>query len=85
MRVGIALGSETAADTWPNLIASWYAFEMAAQELKRINLDDQHTVLIGDLPSHLRFTPAQFEACWSLHPDGFHQVRLFGRRVPVPR
>ena len=58
---------------------------MAAQELKRIDLDDQHAVLIGDLPSQLRLTPALFEACWVMHPDSFHEVRLFGRRVPVPR
>mgnify|MGYP001491136046 CR=1 FL=1 len=27
----------------------------------------------------------QFDELWALHPDSFHQVRMFGRLVAVPR
>ena len=52
---------------------------------KRIDLDDQHGLWLGRLPPEQRWTPEQFDAFWALHPDGFHQVRLFGRLVAVPR
>ena len=50
-----------------------------------ITLGGEHGVWAGALPSALRLGDAQFEALWARHPAVFHQVRLFGRTVNVPR
>ena len=48
-------------------------------------VDGQHGVWISRLPPKLRWCPAQFDAFWKVHPHGFHEVRMFGRLVAVPR
>ena len=48
-------------------------------------VDGQHGVWISRLPTQLRWCPAQFDAFWEAHPQGFHEVRMFGRLVAVPR
>ena len=59
--------------------------DMIERELKWMDLDGQHGAWLGRLPAEMRFTPAQFEQLWAMHPDGFHQVRLFGKLHDVPR
>jgi alkylated DNA repair dioxygenase AlkB len=48
-------------------------------------VDGQHGVWISRLPPKLRWCPAQFDAFWDVHPQRFHEVCMFGRRVAVPR
>lgn len=48
-------------------------------------VDGQHGVWISRLPRKLSWCPAQFDALWEVHPEGFHEVRMFGRLVAVPR
>lgn len=50
-----------------------------------LDLDDRHGLWLGNLPPDLRLSVVRFEQLWALHPDSFHQVRMFGRLVPVPR
>lgn len=52
---------------------------------QRIDIDAGHRVLLGRLPGALQLDAAGFETLWELHPDGFHEVRIFGRTMPVPR
>ena len=48
-------------------------------------MDGQHGVWISRLPPKLSWCPAQFDAFWEVHPQRFHEVRMFGRLVAVPR
>lgn len=48
-------------------------------------MDSQHGVWTSSLPPKLRWCAAQFDAFWELHPQRFHEVRIFGRLVAVPR
>jgi len=50
-----------------------------------IDVGDPHGVFIGNLPGDLCWSPAQFDAFWAFHPEKFHEVRMFGRLVAVPR
>ena len=59
--------------------------DMNMRQFKWIEFDNQHGVWIGCLPTELRLSSAQFEQLWALHPENFHQVRMFGRLVAVPR
>lgn len=58
---------------------------MTLREFQSIDLDVQHDVRLGSLPPELRLGAEQFELLWAIHPDGFHQVRMFSRLVAVPR
>jgi alkylated DNA repair dioxygenase AlkB len=57
----------------------------ALRGLRWIEIGGQHGVWIGRLPPRHCWCSAQFDAFWALHPDKLHAVRLFGRRVAVPR
>src|SRR5215831_20872994 len=50
-----------------------------------IDVGGQHGVWMGRLPPGLCWCSAQFDAFWAFHPEKFHEVRMFGRRVVVPR
>ena len=50
-----------------------------------IDVGGQHGVWMGRLPPDLCWCSAQFDAFWAFHPEKFHEVRMFGRRVAVPR
>ena len=50
-----------------------------------IGVDGQHGVWIRHLPPELGWCPDQFDAFWGLHPQRFHEVRMFGRLLAVPR
>lgn len=58
---------------------------MSWPRLTRIDIDGRHGVWLDMLPAELRWSAAQFDEQWSRHPTHFHQVRIFGRPVPVPR
>ena len=45
-------------------------------ELRRIDLDDAHAVLVGALPAPLVLDDAGFEALWSIHPSDFHEIKM---------
>jgi alkylated DNA repair dioxygenase AlkB len=53
--------------------------------LERIALDGQHGVWLGILPAGLRLDATGFAALWEMHPGGFHQVKMFGKSMTVPR
>ncbi len=57
----------------------------ACQNLTRHMLDDRHELLAGRLPETHIFSPAQFEAAWNLHPDDYHEIKIFGRLTKTPR
>ncbi len=50
-----------------------------------IALDETHEVLVGSLPASLVPNQADFDALWSMHPDGFHEIKMHGRPVRTPR
>lgn len=54
-------------------------------ELAEHKLDDTHSFFVGELPAHLRVSPAQFEALWALHPETFHEIKMHGKLVKTPR
>lgn len=51
----------------------------------RIDFEADHGVWLGPLPSALHWSSSQFDTAWASHPAGFHQVRIFGKLVDVPR
>jgi alkylated DNA repair dioxygenase AlkB len=55
------------------------------REFETIDLDAQHSVSLGKLRPEYHLRPQQFEQLWALHPETFHNVRIFGKMVPVPR
>jgi alkylated DNA repair dioxygenase AlkB len=54
-------------------------------ELVECALDEASSVFVGELPSSLRLSPAQFEALWALHPATFHEIKMHGKLVKTPR
>lgn len=54
-------------------------------ELRRIDLDEAHAVLVGELPAELVLDAAGFAALWSIHPAEFHEIKMHGRPVKTPR
>ena len=54
-------------------------------ELRRIDLDETHAVLVGELPASLVLDAAGFAALWSIHPPEFHEIKMHGRPVKTPR
>ena len=50
-----------------------------------IALDEKLEVLVGSLPASLVPNQADFDALWSMHPDGFHEIKMHGRPVRTPR
>jgi alkylated DNA repair dioxygenase AlkB len=58
---------------------------MGLPDFTYIDLDGSHGVWMGALPDNLHLTSDGFEALWALHPQHFHEVRMFGRLTPVPR
>ena len=48
-------------------------------------LGDGITFCIGTLPPTLLPGAARFENLWALHPEEFHEIRIIGRKVRVPR
>jgi alkylated DNA repair dioxygenase AlkB len=54
-------------------------------ELRRIDLDETHAVLVGELPASLVLDAAGFAALWSIHPTEFHEIKMHGRPVKTPR
>ncbi len=54
-------------------------------ELRRVELDETHEVLVGALPPTLVPDAEAFERLWSIHPDDFHEIKMHGRRVKTPR
>lgn len=54
-------------------------------ELRRVELDDTHAVLVGTLPPSLVPDAAAFDELWSSHPTDFHEIKMHGRPVKTPR
>lgn len=50
-----------------------------------IDLDSQHRLWCGKLPSHLLPNADPFETLWALHPPHFHTLQIHGRQVQTPR
>jgi alkylated DNA repair dioxygenase AlkB len=40
---------------------------------------------LGRLPDTLFVGPTEFEALWQLHPEEFHEIKMYGRLVKTPR
>lgn len=62
--------------------------EMAANRLRNFtcrDCGDGCEVWVGDLPSALRPSEADFEALWQLHPEDRPEISIHGRHVRVPR
>ncbi|HSR81908.1 MAG TPA: alpha-ketoglutarate-dependent dioxygenase AlkB [Hyphomicrobiaceae bacterium] len=57
----------------------------ASRGFRWIDVGGQHGIWAGRLPPDLCWCSAQFDVFWALHPDKFHEVRMFGRLVAVPR
>lgn len=54
-------------------------------ELRRVDLDEHHALLVGELPPEQRLDAPAFAALWSIHPDDFHEIKMHGRPVKTPR
>ena len=57
----------------------------APTKFESCRLDDQHSILTGELPVELVLNPMEFEQLWEMHPQDFHLVKIHGRLVPTPR
>lgn len=42
-------------------------------------------VWLGRVPQPLLMTDSQFESMWNLHPQAHAEIRMHGRKVPIPR
>src|SRR5207249_6497254 len=42
-------------------------------------------VWLGRMPQRLVMTDAQFEEMWQLHPQAHAEIKIHGRKVPIPR
>jgi len=40
---------------------------------------------LGRLPDKLFVGPTEFESLWQLHPEEFHEIKMYGRLVKTPR
>jgi alkylated DNA repair dioxygenase AlkB len=54
-------------------------------DLRRVDLDDTHAVLVGTLPASLVPDAIAFDTLWSTHPTDFHEIKMHGRPVKTPR
>lgn len=52
---------------------------------ERYDLRNGYFIWVGVVPQSLAFTEFQFEELWQLHPVERSKIRIFGRKVPVPR
>jgi alkylated DNA repair dioxygenase AlkB len=53
-----------------------------SQGMTRHALSEEHELLETELPKSLRFSPAEFERLWALHPKDHIEIPLYG---PIPR
>lgn len=60
--------------------------EMATPEFNRINLDDESWVdQCINLPTQAKFDGPAFEQLWSIHPEEFGRVKIYGKELSTPR
>ena len=52
---------------------------------KATNLDENHQIWIGELPSHMLDVLPSFDTLWDLHPSEYHIVKILGKEIPTPR
>ena len=48
-------------------------------------LDSRSQLFVGELPGDLRYSQDEFEILWNLHPASFHEIKIHGRLVEIPR
>lgn len=48
-------------------------------------LDAEHGLWLGRLPDELVPNVQIFETLWQLHPEKFHEIKIYGRLVKTPR
>ena len=48
-------------------------------------LDATNRVYTGTIPDHLFLDESAFADLWAVHPDAYHQIRMYGRMVATPR
>jgi len=53
--------------------------------LRRIPLDEKHSIFLGFLPEELTCDDSLFQKLWGLHPDEFHDIRIHGKLLKTPR
>jgi alkylated DNA repair dioxygenase AlkB len=53
--------------------------------LEEHQLDNQHSIFVGEVSFHLIPDETGFQALWDTHPSAFPLINMFGRRVPTPR
>ena len=58
---------------------------MSALPYRKVDLSDQHHVLVGRLPDQFNFSQARFDEIWNLHPEEYHVVNMMGKDIPTPR
>lgn len=54
-------------------------------DLRRVQLDDDHHVLVGTLPSELLLEDDAFEALWLARPADPPTIHVHGWSGPAPR
>lgn len=48
-------------------------------------LERDNGVWVGRLPAELLLDVGAFKALWQMHPENFHEIKLYGRLVKTPR
>ena len=62
-----------------------HSYVILSRDITEHTLDATNRVCTGTLPDHLLLDEGAFADLWTLHPDGYHQIRMYGRLVATPR
>ena len=54
-------------------------------EIRVINLDADHELLLGRIPERLLPADDLFDELWNLHPPEFHEIIMAGKPTKMPR
>jgi alkylated DNA repair dioxygenase AlkB len=58
---------------------------MPLPDFERLDLDEGHCLWLGRVPEGLVPNTETFEALWQMHPEDFHEIKMYGRLIKTPR
>ena len=62
-----------------------HSYVILSRDIREHTLDATNRVYTGTLPDHLLLDEGAFAELWALHPNEYHQIRMYGRLVATPR
>lgn len=58
---------------------------MNQEIFKKIDLDENHHLFLGELPQEFDLNQQKFQEFWNLHPEAYHTIIIRGKEIPTPR